>query len=242
MEEIKVTGVILKTVDHKENDKLAYILTPDKGKITAVFKGVKKQGAKMRSFAQPLTFAEFLLVRRSGFFTVTSCSLVDNFYSLAYDADKFFAACLALEAGDIMSQENQPDGVLITVILRALKELTYSESKARVIAVKFLLLAMEAGGYKLSFGNCGGCNVPAGERFYIDAAQGGAVCALCRSLEARPIRLTTLNCLRFIDDTDTERLNTLKISDEESVAALRAAAWAYECAVGTPLKSVKNLY
>ena len=43
MEQIKFTGIVLKSVDYKEKDKLLTIFSLELGKITATLKGVKQE-------------------------------------------------------------------------------------------------------------------------------------------------------------------------------------------------------
>ena len=44
---IKTRGIVIKTQDYKENDKLVWIFTEDLGKITAIAKGAEKIKVKI---------------------------------------------------------------------------------------------------------------------------------------------------------------------------------------------------
>ena len=59
--ELIVNGLMLKSADYKENDKILTLLTAEKGKITAGIKGVRKAKAKLKFAAQPFCFAEYVL-------------------------------------------------------------------------------------------------------------------------------------------------------------------------------------
>ena len=51
--EFKADALLLRAVDYGENDRIATLLTAERGKIGAALKGVRKAGAKLRFAAQP---------------------------------------------------------------------------------------------------------------------------------------------------------------------------------------------
>ena len=63
-----VKGIVLKTKDYKDSDKLVTILTLEKGKILVKARGVKKTKSKLKAFCQSFCFADFELVSSSGIF------------------------------------------------------------------------------------------------------------------------------------------------------------------------------
>ena len=59
--EFKADALLLRAVDYGENDRIATLLTAERGKIGAALKGVRKAGAKLRFAAHPIGFAEGVL-------------------------------------------------------------------------------------------------------------------------------------------------------------------------------------
>ena len=51
--DIVINAIVLKSVDYKDNDKILTLYSPEKGKITAGIKGVKKSGAKLKFASEP---------------------------------------------------------------------------------------------------------------------------------------------------------------------------------------------
>ena len=64
MEE-KLNGIVLSGVSFGENDKILNIFTLEKGTVSAIIKGVKKAGAKLKFASEPFCFAEFFMYRKS---------------------------------------------------------------------------------------------------------------------------------------------------------------------------------
>ena len=98
--EFKADALLLRAVDYGENDRIATLLTAERGKIGAALKGVRKAGAKLRFAAQPFCFAEYVFASRGGRNTVTAASLHDAFYALCEDVGRFYAAAVVAEACD----------------------------------------------------------------------------------------------------------------------------------------------
>lgn len=51
---ITTRGVVIKTQDYKENDKLVWLFTEKLGKISLIAKGARKNKSKLMSITLPL--------------------------------------------------------------------------------------------------------------------------------------------------------------------------------------------
>ena len=237
---IKITGLVLNTTEYKDNDKIAKIFTLERGKLSSVFRGVKKPAAKMKMAAQPFCFGEFILVERSNNFITTSCTLTESFYDLAYNVDRFFAGCIVLEIIDSATQEGQQNERLFVESLKALKELTYGNTNANIIAVKFVIKTLELIGYKMNFTKCSSCHAGVSKPFF-SAIRGGLLCPLCKDIDASPVSLNLINNLKFIDNSDYEKLSTIKIEESASIKLIHFIAQAFCELSGCSLNSINNI-
>ena len=78
MEQIKFKGIVLKSIDYKEKDKLLTIFSLELGKLTAVLKGVRQEKAKLKFAAMPFCFAEFVATNVNGYYTITECYQIES--------------------------------------------------------------------------------------------------------------------------------------------------------------------
>ena len=145
--EFKTDALLLRAADYGENDKMATLLTAERGKIGAALKGVKKANAKLKFAAQPFCFAEYVLAEKSGRHTVISASLHDGFFPLREDIGKYYAAAVVCEACDKLMYEEMPGGELLVAAVTALTEMCGEETAFPLI--KFLLTALRLSGYPL---------------------------------------------------------------------------------------------
>ena len=148
MEE-RVKGIVVKTIDYKEADKLASIFTLERGLISAKFTGVKREKAKLKSFTQPFVFADFILNKNGNLRTVTSASLIDNFSGILAAYDKTICGYIVLDMirSILPSEKEEPDIFLLT--LSALKNI--EEKDPKLATIDFVLKFIDFAGMGLSF-------------------------------------------------------------------------------------------
>ena len=148
MEE-RLKGIVLKTIDYKEADKLASIFTLEHGLISAKFTGVKKEKAKLKAFTQPFVFADFILNKSGNLRTVTSASLIDNFSGIIASYEKTICGCIVLDIirSILPSEKEEQDVFLLT--LSALKNI--EEKDEKIATIDFILKFINFAGLGLSF-------------------------------------------------------------------------------------------
>src|SRR5690606_10850445 len=92
----KTIGLVIRSTEYKDYDKIADILTPE-GKKTVTVKGVRKQTAKLRCAALPFTYGEYLLYKKGEHFTVTGYLHLDSFSPISENIFKFACASVILD-------------------------------------------------------------------------------------------------------------------------------------------------
>ena len=216
MEE-KLSGIVLGGVNFSENDKILNIFTLEKGVISAKIKGVKKAGAKLKFASEPFCFAEFIFSRSGDKRTVIGASLIDSFYPVRENIEKYFCAGAVVEFVKRFFKESMIDeqGFLLTV--NALKEIAYSQNHLSAL-VKFLLSSLENSGYKLSLDKCFICKKEVGDRVFFDYRRGAFLCQNCFDEIGREISHLTLKALQKaakdkLVDSDEGTRKALKLLD-----------------------------
>ncbi|MBQ9118096.1 MAG: DNA repair protein RecO [Clostridia bacterium] len=192
--EIKSNGVLLKSIDYNESDRLLTIFTAEKGKLTAGIRGVRKKGARLAFASQPFCFAEYILVQKGDKYTVKTAYLYDGFYPLRTDITRYYAASAALSVClSLLGEEEKADGIFVALV-QALKSLAYGEGDPAEPLTEFLLSTLQAAGYGIRLDGCGYCEEDLGEKPYFDFSGGCFCCENC----AKGVRasLSTYHFLR----------------------------------------------
>ncbi len=170
----KTDALVLRSADYRENDRIVTLLTAERGKITAVLRGVKKAGAKLNFASRPFCFAEFVIAGKDGRNTVTGASLHDGFFPLSEDISSLYAAACVTQACDLLLYEGMAGGALLVAAVRALGRLSSGGGAGAL--VEFFLKALEFAGYPVEAKCCPVCGkVPAG-RMKFDMDRGIFTC------------------------------------------------------------------
>lgn len=130
------TAILTKSSDYRENDKLVRLFTLEGGIITAVMKGVKKAGAKLKFGAQPFAFCEYALVQNGAYSTITGCVQIEDLFALSQDYDVFKYSSLILEAADAAAS-GQANPALFVRLLKAFREILYKDANPLKVCGSF---------------------------------------------------------------------------------------------------------
>jgi len=216
MEEI-LRGIVLNGISYGDNDKILSIYTIEKGTISARIKGVKKAGAKLKFASEPFCFAEYVFSVSNDRRTVIGATLIDSFYPLRNDVKTLYLAYSCLEFVKKFAKENIVSKNLFTLLIDALKSLSYGEENDRLkVTVEFFIQALVLVGYALNIGDCPLCNDEIKGRVFFDYNTGAFYCEKCKSDGFREIRIDTYSALTrlFFESQNEENLvNALKLID-----------------------------
>ena len=233
--ERKFNALVLKSADYRENDKILTLLTPENGRITAVIKGVKKAGAKLKFAAQPFCFAEYVLAERGGRYTVTGASECESFYDLRTDVNRLYAASAATEAASALSFEGDECAEMFSELVKTLSAICVGSEA--VALIKFLVFALRKSGYGLASENCIECGKQLFDerklRFDMDA--GAFTCWDCGN--GAGVSRVTYNVLR---KTDGKSYREEFITADGEKRALKLLKEYYSYKLGETFKSLSE--
>lgn len=209
MEQLKFTGIVLKSVDYKEKDKLLTIFSLELGKITATLKGVKQDKAKLKFAAMPFCFAEFVATNKNGFLTITECYQIESFYGVVSNYNKSLTGFLMLEISCIIMQ-NTPDERWFLTLISFLKELEYGNADSNILSLKFMLETLNKVGYGLSFDNCSECGMPFLNEAYLNLNNGELECSTCSCANSLKLTKQQFAILKLLNSYNVSQLASVK--------------------------------
>lgn len=218
MEQIKVKALCIKCIDYRDNDSLITLAALEKGKLTAIVKGSKKQQSKLRYSASPFCFGEYILsLSKNGKYTVIGCDMVDSFYKIREDIDKFYSASVALEIVDKNIRE-QPNDKLILTAIRTCKAICYDEKSIEAALIEFACDAIIISGYCLPKICCKVCGRK--ENLYFDTSALDFVCKIHKMNKGILLSENEVYGLSYAYEGDFSRLDKLERSIKLNVLFL----------------------
>ncbi len=204
-----VKGIVLKAKDYKENDKLLTILTLEEGKIIVRARGVKKATSKLKAFCQVFCFGEFELVSGKPFFILAGVKMLDNFYALATDYDKFCVASVVPILLDKICVENEIYTGLFLSAVKTLSLVNVDVVDVHLPLSKFLLDTLFFEGVEFDFSSVSRDN---NSKIFLDLDSGEFVNEGLNTNNFVEVSPAMLSGLKMIKDTNFDKLQTIKLN------------------------------
>lgn len=239
MSDIRVNALVLKAIDYSEKDKLLTLLTLERGKLTARIRGCKSPKSKLRFAASPLSYNEYVLVKRADRYTVTGSSQKENFYEISDDINKFYSASLILELANRLTVDNQECREIFIDVLKLLNLLSYHNVRPEIIAIRAMTALMKAAGYAIVINECAICGSE--DIGYFSCLSGGTVCV--KDARAGDIRLRAdlIQLLKSVINFKDEELGNIDAEMPLVKETLNLLNIFYTYQTDTVLKSVPEL-
>ena len=212
MEELTVTGIVLKAMPYKDKDKIIHIFTLELGVVSGILKGVASPNSKMKFAGQPFCFGKFDLVKSNDFYVVKGVDLIDTFFDITTDYDSFRFCNFMLEVCKNIMKPNIISESLFITLLKSLQAIVYNQVNIKLVVCKYILRALEIIGYKLNFDNCDNCGMKFVGDIKFDEYAGTFRCSSCSGGVVVSKQLFV--SLKIISNTDFDRLNSIKLNDE----------------------------
>lgn len=199
----EMPALVLRTVEFGEADLIVHLLTPTRGRVTAMAKHARKS---VRRFPGSLDLFNHLEVkvhprRRGGMPLLDRARLVSPFLALRDDPLRYALACYVTEILSRLAPEEGAGPEMEGIYAFALEALRFLETcrpDART-RVMIELRALDALGMRPELRRCVRCGkeCEGPERVHFHVADGGVICKRCSGSEELPLQahLGTLRAL-----------------------------------------------
>jgi len=176
----KTEGIVLKSMEYQEADKIVTIYTKNYGKITAIAKGVRKTKSKFGSSLEILTHSIFLIYKGRNMDIVSQTEILESFFSTSKEVIKFAFAANCVEVVNRLTEEREINIGLFNLLKEVLHYLRESNDP-KLLTLSFKWQTMSILGYRPSLDHCCRCNksVENQKEMYFNIKEGGLVCNNC---------------------------------------------------------------
>jgi DNA repair protein RecO (recombination protein O) len=201
---LKTDAVVLRSMRYGEADRIMHLYTPDRGRVSAIAKGVRRARSRFGGRLEPFFRLHIELHEGRGeLLTVTGAQTVEGHARLRGDARALDAAARACDAVGRLFETSEPHPGVFNLLCRKLALLDEQAGDerqsgglpgsmnavpareevlagARAAALAFRLKLLLAAGLAPQLGACASC----GEREHLVAfsgAAGGVVCEACEA-------------------------------------------------------------
>jgi DNA repair protein RecO (recombination protein O) len=176
----KTQGIVLARHNLGEADRIVTFLTPDRGKVRAVARGVRKIKSRMAGHLELFSRTELMLAEGRNLDIITSARLQQYHEPIAVDYDRLRGAYLRAEMVDrLMGDAGGPHPDVFRLLSDSLRELA-EQGATPLLELSYKLKLADALGYRPELAACTSCGGRvATDRYFLNAAHGGIVDSAC---------------------------------------------------------------
>src|SRR5947208_1116965 len=130
-------AIPLKRMDYGEADRIITVLTPDRGKLRILARGVRRSTSRMAGHLELFSHAHLVLARGRDLDTVTQASTVEPFRRTREDMIAVSYAYHLAELVDSLLEDNDPHAEVFRLLREALSALEEHPATPDLVARHF---------------------------------------------------------------------------------------------------------
>ncbi|MFA4840529.1 MAG: DNA repair protein RecO [Agrococcus sp.] len=160
-------GVVLRTHQLGEADRIVTLLTREHGKVRAVARGVRRTSSRFGARLEPFMVADMQLAVGRSLDIITQAVTLGSYAPvIVADYRSYTAATAMVETADRLTDEDGSRQQYL-LLVGALRSLARSEHDSSLTLDSYLLRALSIAGWAPSFGDCAVTGEPGPHRSFV---------------------------------------------------------------------------
>ncbi len=237
----KVEGIVIRTNDYGETNKIVTLYTRESGKLGLMARGAKKPKSRLATVSQLFMHGQFLIQSGSGLGTMQQGEILTSFRSIRQDIIATAYASYVAELTDKLTEDKKPNPYLFELLYQTLHYMDEGidyEILMFIYEVKMLAVA----GLHPNLNECSSCGATEG-RFGFSLREGGLLCHRCSHQDPHMFELSpaAARLMRLFYHFDLHRLGNVSVKEETKNEIRTVLSAYYEEYSGLYLKTRRFL-
>ncbi|WAA10385.1 DNA repair protein RecO [Fervidibacillus albus] len=235
----KIEGIVLRSIDYGESNKIITIYSRELGKIGAVARGAKKPKSRLAPVSQPFTYGYFLVSISSGLGTIQQGEIIETFRGVKEDLFLTAYASYIVELLDKGTEEREKNPYLFELVYEIMTHMAEGNDP-QILKNIFEIKILPVLGFRPFVDSCAICGNREGP-FSFSIKEGGILCEDCRHLDPHRLNVSqpVIKLLRLFYHFDMKRLGEIHVKDSTKAQLESCIFGLYEEYTGLYLKSRK---
>ena len=179
----EVRGLVIRTVDIKETDRLITIFTEEQGAITALARGARSLKSRKLAATMQFCYGRFVLYKQGDKQWIKEAELIESFFDIRRSIEGLALANYIAEIlSDVTVEEAERD--LLRLSLNSLYAISTGKYDVRKIKAAFEIRAISILGFMPGILSCHICDEKSGD-FFFDIMGGIIECRACHDRRAK---------------------------------------------------------
>ncbi|MFB6465774.1 DNA repair protein RecO [Cytobacillus sp. Hz8] len=237
----KCEGIVIRTTDYGETNKVVTFYTREWGKIGVMARGAKKPNSRLSAITQPFTYGQFLVQKGSGLGGLQQGELISSYRHIREDIFLTAYTSYIVELLDKSTDEKKPNPFLFELIQQTLNYINEGYDPEILTHIFEMKILNVLGLYPI-LDKCAICGRTDG-RFAFSFREGGFICDHCFDKDPYHLKITpaTVKLLRVFYYFDLSRLGNISVKPETKAELKKVISTYYDEYSGLSLKSKRFL-
>ncbi len=179
MQLVNVKGIVVRSVNYGERDKILTIYTDELGLITVTANGSRSLRSRSLVATELFCYSQYVLSESKDRYHIREVDLIESFFDLRTDIEKLTLAGYVCEVIAHVGTENMSDLPLLRLTLNTLYAIAKEKAPRALIKGAFEMRAAAVLGFLPELAVCARCGEE-GERVVLDVMNGSVTCEKCR--------------------------------------------------------------
>ena len=175
----ELKGLVIRTADVKESDRIITIFTEEMGVISALARGARSLKSRKMSSTMQFCYSKFVLSKRGEYYYIKESELIENFFNIRSSIEGLaLAGYIAEILSDVTVAEAEKN--LLRLSLNSLYAIASGRYPTDRVKAAFEIRAAAILGFMPDVISCTHCGSKDGY-FYFDIMGGAIICSECKS-------------------------------------------------------------
>lgn len=237
----KCEGIVIRSTDYGESNKVVTMYTREWGKIGVMARGAKKPNSRLSAITQLFTHGYFLVQKGTGLGSLQQGEMATSMRSIHEDIFLTAYASYVVELTDKSTEDNKRNPYLFELLYQTLHYLNEGSDPDILVNIFEMKILNVLGLYPI-LNQCSVCARTDGH-FAFSIREGGFLCHRCLDKDPYHLKLqpATVKLLRLFYYFDLSRLGHISVKDETKQELKKVISAYYDEYSGLHLKSKKFL-
>jgi DNA repair protein RecO (recombination protein O) len=237
----KCEGIVIRTTDYGETNKIVTLYTREFGKVGVMARGAKKPNSRLAAVTQLFTYGQYLFHASTGLGGLQQGEMISSMRSIREDIFLTAHASYIVDLTDKVTEDRKPNPFLFELLLTTLNYMNEGYDLEILTNIYEMKMLNVQGLYPV-LDRCTNCGSTEGD-FDFSIKEGGLVCHRCFGIDPYRIKTSsgTVRLLRLFYLLDLNRLGNISVKPETKAELKQVIAAYYDEYSGLYLKTRRFL-
>ncbi|UII54911.1 DNA repair protein RecO [Cytobacillus spongiae] len=237
----KCEGIVIRTIDYGETNKVVTLYTREFGKIGVMARGAKKPNSRLSAVTQLFTYGYFLFQKSSGLGSLQQGDIISSWRSIREDIFITAYSSYVVDLTDKVTDDRKPNPFLFELLYQTLNFMNEGYEPQIISHIYEMKMLNPLGLYPV-LNQCAACGSADGT-FSFSIREGGFICHRCLDKDPYHLKISpaTVKLLRLFYYLDLSRLGEISVKDQTKAELNKVISTYYDEYSGLNLKTKKFL-